>query len=195
MNKRLNFNLQFFAEEGEEEKQTNPSEESEKNPQQIIEQMQAEMFKQFQVMFDAQAKKYEQQISLSGLDEQQRAEAEKDLRIKQMEEKLKEYDRMQMNNEIVKCLSARGLDARFGDYIIADTIEEAQKKIDGLDKLFNEAVKLEIKNRIPAMDPRTSTSTIGLGGSVTKEEFSKMNLMEKQQLLKNNPELYNSLTQ
>ena len=48
----------------------------------------------------------------------------------------------QNKTEITKVLSARGLDARFADLIeIGDDVEEAQARIDSLDKLFKLAVR------------------------------------------------------
>ena len=55
-----------------------------------------------------QKKEYEKKLSLSNLDENQRAVAEKDNRISELEEQLKEFRTIQAKNEVIKVLDARG---------------------------------------------------------------------------------------
>ena len=153
--------------------------------------LQSEADKRVQQALKTQAKKYEKQLSLSNLDEQSRAQAEKDMRIAELEEKLKEFNVMQTKNEITKVLSARGLNPQFADLInIGEDVEEAQQRIDLLDKLFKAQVKAEVEKRISTTSPQTgSVKTEGL----TKEEFKKMSIAEQTQLYKENKELYMTL--
>ena len=73
-----------------------------------------------------QKKEYERKLSLSNLDENQRAVAEKDNRITELEEQLKEFRAIQAKNEMIKVLDARGLSAQFADLLaIDDDVEEA----------------------------------------------------------------------
>ncbi len=113
------------------------------------------------------------------------------MRIAELEEKLKEFNVMQTKNEITKVLSARGLNPQFADLInIGEDIEEAQQRIDLLDKLFKAQVKSEVEKRISTTSPQSgSVKTEGL----TKEEFNKMSIAEQTQLYKENKELYMAL--
>lgn len=134
-----------------------------------------------------QAAKYEQKLSLSKLDEASRETAEKDIRIKELEEKLASYQVEKNRSELKSVLSARGLSAEFCDLIlITDDLEESQGRIDQLDKLFKNAVAEEVKRRIATGTPQVGTSS----GETTKEAFNKMSLKEKQELYRTNPELY-----
>lgn len=159
--------------------------------------LQSEADKRVQQALKTQQKKYEKELekqkSLSQLDSEQREQAEKDMRIQELEEKLKEFNIMQTKAEITKVLGDRGLNPKFADLIsIEEDVEDAQQKIDLLDKLFKQSVKAEVEKRMGSSVPKTST--VGLDGTITKEEFNKMNLKEQNALYQNNPELYNQLT-
>lgn len=161
--------------------------------EEVMALLQSETDKRVQQALKKQAKKYEKQMSLSGLDEQARQQAEKDIKIQELEEKLKEFNVMQTKNEITKVLSARGLNPQFADLItIGEDVEEAQQRIDLLDKLFKAQVKVEVEKRMGSSSPKTST--VGLDGSITKEQFFKMSIAEQTSLYKNNPELYEQLS-
>lgn len=138
-----------------------------------------------------QAAKYEEKLTLSRLDESSRAAAEKDIRIKELEEQLAGYQVEKNRSELKTVLSSRGLPAEFCDLIhITDDIEESQTRIDALDKLFKAAVANEVKRRLANGTPNVGTSS----GELTKDEFTKMSLAEKQKLFIKNPELYKKFT-
>ena len=52
-------------------------------------------------------------------------------------------------------------------------------------------MKAEVEKRITGSTPKTGT--IGLGETITKEEFKKMSLAQQSELYHNNKELYNKL--
>ena len=134
-----------------------------------------------------QKREYEKKLSLSGLDENQRAVAEKDNTIAELQEQLKEFKTLQNKNEVIKVLNARGLSATFADLIsIDDDVEAAQKRIDALDNLFKKAVQDEVKRRLASPAPKVGVSD----GENTADSFKKMTLRQKQELYTSNPELY-----
>jgi NADH:ubiquinone oxidoreductase subunit C len=186
--------LQFFADETDTETTETTTEETKTYTQEEVMQMlQKEADKRVTQALTKQKKQYEQKLSLSGLDEQERAKKEAELRIQELEEKLKSYNTMETRNEITKVLSSRGLNPQFAELIeIGEDVEEAQQRIDTLDKLFKEAVKTEVEKRLNTSVPKTST--VGLDGSITKEDFRKMSIVKQQELYRNNPELYKKLS-
>lgn len=137
-------------------------------------------------------KELNKQKSLSELDGEARNLKEKELQIQELEDKLKNYAILENKNEIQKTLGARGLNTAFADIItIGDDLEEAQSRIETLDKLFKQAVQKEVKARLGE-----SSSNINTGNSIdnlTKEDFMKMTLAQQADLYKNNPELYEKL--
>lgn len=139
-----------------------------------------------------QQRKFEQKLSLSKLDGDEREKAEKDQKIKDLEEQLAQFQIEKNRSELKSVLSSRGLSAEFADIIaIGDDIEAAQANIDKLDKLFKAAVKSEVEKRIGGDVPN------GNGGGnkppMTKEEFLKLPMAEMQRLLDSNPTYYNNL--
>lgn len=132
-------------------------------------------------------KKIKQQQSLVGLDEKERALAEKDIALKELEDKLSQFELAQQKADFTKVLSARGLSAEFIDLIhITDDTVANQQIVDKLDKLFKASVKAEVEKRIGGNTPKTST--IGFDGNITKEQFSKLGYFEKQSVISQNPE-------
>lgn len=151
--------------------------------------IQSETDKRTNQALNKQKKEYEKKLSLSGLDEEKRAQAEKDLRIKELEDSLKEFKTLQVKAEVVKTLSGRGLNPSFADliYIDEDT-EAAQERINALDTLFKAAVQEEVKKRLGTTSPKSSSTN-----ELTKESFRKLPLEKKQEIYKTNPELYKKL--
>lgn len=139
------------------------------------------------------SEKYEQQLSLSKLDEDKRAVAEKDIRIQELENQLKEYTILQNKNEVTKTLAGRGLSPEFADIlIIGDDIDVAQKNIETLDKLFKDAVAEEVKKKLAST---ASTPVNGQSDKIAamKENFKNMSLAEQSKLYQEDKELYEKL--
>lgn len=154
--------------------------------------LQSEADKRVNQALKKQQKKYERELSLSRLDDDARAKAEKDNRIAELEEQLAQYQIERNKSELKSVLASRGLSAEFADIVlINDDIEASQANIDKLDKLFKAAVKAEVEKRLAgASAPR------GNGGTtpeLTKESAKKMSIAEMSALKNNNPELYNKL--
>ena len=138
-----------------------------------------------------QEKKYEKQLSLSKLDDNERAKAEKDNRIAELEEQLAQFHIEKNKSELKSVLASRGLSAEFADIVtISDDIEASQANIDKLDKLFKAAVKAEVEKRLAGKTPK------GNGGEpaeITKETAKKLSMAELNKLAETNPELFNKI--
>ena len=137
-------------------------------------------------------KEYEKKLSLSSLDEQQRKEAEAQMKIEELQEQLAQFQIEKNKSELKSVLSSRGLSAEFADLInITDDLEESQKKIDALDKLFKQSVKAEVEKRLAANGgaPRSSSTS----GEITKESVKKMSMAELDKLATEKPEIFNKL--
>lgn len=161
--------------------------------EEVFQLLQSETDKRVSQALKTQQKKYEKQLSLSKLDGDERAKAEKDNRIAELEEQLAQFQIEKNRSELKSVLSSRGLSAEFADIIsISDDIEASQANIDALDKLFKAAVKAEVEKRLAG----AGGSPKGNGGApaeITKEAAKKMSMAELSQLEKSNPELFNKL--
>jgi hypothetical protein len=157
----------------------------------VMKLLQSESDKRVSAALKKQQQKYEKQLSLSKLDGDERAKAEKDNRIAELEQQLAEFQIERNRSELKSVLSSRGLSAEFADIIsINDDIEASQANIDKLDKLFKAAVKAEVEKRIAGNAPKGNGGT---PAEITKESAKKMSMAELQALEKSNPELFNKL--
>ena len=159
--------------------------------EEVLALLQSETDKRVSQALNKQKAKYEKQLSLSKLDGEERAKAEKDAEIAELREQLAAFQIERNKSELKSVLGSRGLSAEFADIIaITDDIETSQSNIDKLDKLFKAAVKAEVEKRLVGQAPK------GNGGSaaeITKESAKKMSMAELTTLEKNNPELFNKL--
>lgn len=161
--------------------------------EEVMQLLQSEADKRVTAALKKQQQKYEKQLSLSKLDGDERAKAEKDNRIAELEEQLAQFQIEKNRSELKSVLSARGLSAEFADIIsITDDIEASQANIDALDKLFKAAVKAEVEKRLAGPAPKGNGNS---GPIITKESLKTMSLGELQKLKATNPELYNNLYQ
>lgn len=160
--------------------------------EEVMQLLQSETDKRVSQALKTQQKKYEKQLSLSKLDDDARAKAEKDNEIAELREQLAQFTVEKNKSELKSVLAARGLSAEFADIVlINDDIEESQANIDKLDKLFKEAVRVEVEKRLASNTPKGNGSTHST--EITKESAKRMTLAELQQLKSSNPELYNKL--
>ena len=159
--------------------------------EEVLELLQKESDKRVSQALKTQAKKYEKQLSLSKLDGDERAKAEKDNRIAELEEQLAQFQIERNKSELKSVLSSRGLSAEFADIIsIGDDIEAAQANIDKLDKLFKAAVKTEVEKRLAGNAPKSGR---GNESEITKESAKNMSIAEMNELAIKNPELFSKL--
>lgn len=173
-----------LQDEGQEQKKSYTEE-------QVMALLQQEADKRVTSALKKQQKEYEKKLSLTKLDEQERATAEKDMRIQELQEKLTQYEIEKNRSELKSVLSARGLSAQFADLIqIGEDLEEAQGRIDTLDKLFKAAVSEEVKKRLATGTPKVGT---GNPDELTPEKFKNLSLGEKNKIYNENPELFKRL--
>lgn len=159
--------------------------------EEVLQLIQSEADKRVSQALKTQKKKYEKELSLSRLDDEERARAEKDNRIAELEEQLAQFQIEKNRSELKSVLSSRGLSAEFADIIaVTDDIEVSQANIDKLDKLFKAAVKAEVEKRIAGNAPRGNGVN---AAEVTKDSAKKMSVAELAALKRTNPELYNNL--
>ena len=174
-----------------EEQQAEEQEEKTYTQEEVLELLQRESDKRVSQALKTQQKKYEKQLSLSKLDGEERAKAEKDAEIAELREQLAQFQIERNRSELKSVLSSRGLSAEFADIIaINDDIEASQANIDKLDKLFKAAVKAEVEKRLSGNAPK------GNGGTtkeITKDSAKKMTMAQLNELANSNPELFEKL--
>ena len=174
-----------------EEQQTEEQEVKTYTQEEVLELLQRESDKRVSQALKTQQKKYEKQLSLSKLDGEERAKAEKDAEIAELREQLAQFQIERNRSELKSVLSSRGLSAEFADIIaINDDIEASQANIDKLDKLFKAAVKAEVEKRLAGNAPKGNGNTTN---EITKDSAKKMTMAQLNELANSNPELFEKL--
>ena len=185
-------NTEVNVNEVEETVETQQEEIKTYTQEEVLKLLQSETDKRVNQALKTQQKKFDKQLSLSKLDDNEREKAEKDNKIAELQEQLAQFQIERNKSELKSVLSSRGLSAEFADIVsISDDIEESQEKIDKLDKLFKAAVKAEVEKRLAGSTPKGNGSS--QPAEITKEKALKMSMAELDQLSKQNPELFNKL--
>lgn len=157
----------------------------------VAKMIQAEADRRTNQALAKQKKEYEKKLSLTSLDEQQRKEAEAQMKIEELQNQLAEFQIERNRSELKSVLSSRGLSAEFADIInITDDLAMSQQNIDTLDKLFKAAVKAEVEKRLVGTAPRGNGSA---NQEITKETASKMSMAQLAELERTQPELFQKL--
>lgn len=127
---------------------------------------------------------------LAQMNEQEKYQYELEQREKAIVEKEKALALAENKNEAGKILAEKGLSLSLVDFVVAEDAETMNKNISLLDKAFKQSVKLEVEKRLSSSTPKKN---LPLDQTITKEQAKKMGIMERQKLLNENPELYNTL--
>lgn len=188
-NTNTNTNIDINGQNNQDGQQDNPTPDVKTYTQEeVLALIQSETDKRVTQALNTQKKKYEKQLSLSKLDGDERAKAEKDNRIAELEEQLAAFQIEKNRSELKSVLSSRGLSAEFADIIaINDDIEASQSNIDKLDKLFKAAVKSEVEKRLAGNAPLRGA---GDKPTYTKESVKKMSIAELSELQRTQPEAF-----
>ena len=175
----------------ENENNENQQENKTYSAEEVAKLIQAEADRRTNQALAKQKKEYEKKLSLSSLDEQQRKEAEAQMKIEELQSQLAAFQIEKNRSELKSVLGSRGLSAEFADILsISDDLEESQANIDKLDKLFKAAVKAEVEKRLAGNSPKGSG---GQSQPMTKEDFLKLPMHEMQRLMDSNKEFYTNL--
>lgn len=159
--------------------------------EEVLKLIQSEKDRAVTQALKTQQKKYEKQLSLSKLDGDEREKAEKDNRIAELEEQLRQFEVERNKSEIKSVLASRGLSVEYADILaITDNVEANQAIIEKLDKLHKADVRAGIEARIAGTTPKGNSSA---SQEITKETAKKMSMAELDKLSRENPELFNNL--
>ena len=136
------------------------------------------------------ADKVREAQKLAQMDSQQKYEYELEQREKAIEEKEKALALAENKNEASKILADKGLSLSLVDFVVAEDAETMNDRIKTLDKAFKESVKHEVEKRLGSSAPKKNLPT---DEAITLESFKKMSALKRQELAKDNPELFKSL--
>lgn len=156
--------------------------------------LQSEVDRRITSALKKQAKSNEAKIKeaqkLAQMNESEKFQYELEQREKAIAEKEKALALAENKNEASKILADKGLSLSLVDFVIAEDAETMNSNIRLLEKAFKDSVKREVEKRLGSSAPKKNLPP---DETITKEQAKKMGIRERQQLLMNNPELYNQL--
>ena len=145
--------------------------------------------KDIEAKIEAERKEAEELAKLSEA-EKQRKLFEK--QVKEFEETKRAFENERLLNETSKQLASKSLPIEFAEMLKGNNAEKTFENIQLFETKFNEAVEKVVTERLRGNVPKTTTSSSAT--SITKEQFNKMDLAQRQKLFNDNRELYNELS-
>ena len=145
--------------------------------------------KDIEAKIEAERKQAEE---LAKLSEQEKASKLLELKEKELNEKIEAFENERLLNETSKQLASKNLPTQFAEMLKGNDAEKTFENIQLFEAKFNEAVEKVVTERLRGNVPKTTTSSSV--ASITKEQFNKMDLAQRQKLFNDNRELYNELS-
>ena len=145
--------------------------------------------KDIEAKIEAERKEAEE---LAKLSEQERQKKLFEKQVKEFEETKRAFENERLLNETSKQLASKSLPIEFAEMLKGNNAEKTFENIQLFETKFNEAVEKVVTERLRGNVPKTTTSLNS--SSITKEQFNKMDLAQRQKLFNDNRELYNELS-
>lgn len=136
------------------------------------------------------AEKVKEAQKLAQMNENEKFQYELEQREKAIAEKEKALALAENKNTASQILADKGLSLSLVDFVIAEDAETMNSNIRLLEKAFKDSVKREVEKRLGSSAPKKNLPP---DEAITKEKAKKMSIIERQNLLTNNPDLYNQL--
>lgn len=156
--------------------------------------LQSEVDRRITSALKKQAKSNEAKIKeaqkLAQMNETEKFQYELEQREKAIAEKEKALALAENKNTASQILADKGLSLSLVDFVIAEDAETMNSNIRLLEKAFKDSVKREVEKRLGSSAPKKNLPP---DETITKEQAKKMSIIERQNLLNNNPELFAQL--
>lgn len=137
--------------------------------------------------------KLDEAEKLRQMNETQKAEYEQEKQKAYIAELEAKINRSGLEREASKMLSEGGIvaDDKILGIVVKDTAERTQEAVDSFVALVNEIADKKVGEKLKGKTPKKMEDTSA--GEITKEQFNKMGYQSRNELLRNNPELYHKL--
>ena len=189
-----NRNNQVTGAEATNDTSTTGTETKTYTQEEVDKMLQSEVDRRITSALKKQAKSNEAKIKeaqkLAQMNESEKFQYELEQREKAIEEKEKALALAENKNEASKILADKGLSLSLVDFVIAEDAETMNSNIRLLEKAFKDSVKREVEKRLGSSAPKKN---LPIEDAITKDKAMKMGIRERQNLLNENPELYNQL--
>lgn len=137
--------------------------------------------------------KLDEAEKLRAMNESQKAEYEQEKQRAYIAELEAKINRSGLEREASKMLSEGGIvaDDKILGLVVKDTAEATQEAVESFVTLVNDLADKKVSEKLKGKTPKKMEDTSA--GEITKEQFNKMGYQSRNELLRNNPELYHKL--
>ena len=137
--------------------------------------------------------KLDEAEKLRQMNESQKAEYEQEKQRAYIAELEAKINRSGLEREASKMLSEGGIvaDDKILGIVVKDTAERTQEAVESFVALVNDLADKKVGEKLKGKTPKKMEDTSA--GEITKEQFNKMGYQSRNELLRNNPELYHKL--
>ena len=126
---------------------------------------------------------------LAKMDADEKYKYELEQREKQLQEREQKLALLENSNEASKILASKGLSISLVDFVVAEDADTMMGNIKLLEQEFKKSVKDEVEKRLGSKTPKNNLPD----GTLTKDTFAKLSIVEQQKLYDENPSLYKKL--
>ena len=175
---------------GQEEEKTTEKTFTQSQLDEIIQKEKAKAKRSAEKEYQA---KMDEAEKLRKMNEVQKAEYEQEKQRAYIAELEAKINRSGLEREASKMLSEGGIavDDKILGLVVKDTAESTQEAVEGFVALVNELADKKVGEKLKGKTPKKMEDTSA--GEITKEQFNKMGYQSRNELLRNNPELYHKL--
>lgn len=137
--------------------------------------------------------KMDEAEKLRQMNEAQKAEYEQEKQKAYIAELEAKINRSGLEREASKMLSEGGIavDDKILGLVVQDTAEATQEAVEGFVALVNALADKKVSEKLKGKTPKKMEDTTA--GEITKEQFKKMGVRSRNELLERDPELYHRL--
>lgn len=126
---------------------------------------------------------------LAKMDADEKYKYELEQREQQLAEREKKLALLENSNEASKVLASKGISVALVDFVVAEDADTMMENIKLLEQEFKKSVKDEVEKRLGSSTPKNNLPD----GTLTKDNFSKLSIIEQQKVFNENPSLYKKL--
>ena len=175
---------------GQEEEKTTEKTFTQSQLDEIIQKEKAKAKRSAEKEYQA---KMDEAEKLRKMNEVQKAEYEQEKQRAYIAELEAKINRSGLEREASKMLSEGGIvaDDKILSIVVKDTAESTQEAVESFVALVNELADKKVSEKLKGKTPKKMEDTSA--GEITKEQFNKMGYQSRNELLRNNPELYHKL--
>ena len=175
---------------GQEEEKTTEKTFTQSQLDEIIQKEKAKAKRSAEKEYQA---KMDEAEKLRKMNEVQKAEYEQEKQRAYIAELEAKINRSGLEREASKMLSEGGIvaDDKILGLIVKDTAESTQEAVESFVALVNDLADKKVGEKLKGKTPKKMEDTSA--GEITKEQFNKMGYQSRNELLRNNPELYHKL--